>query len=218
MNTHYVIPGTVALALHAAVFLGFGRSHHLVNHGPTKVATLIEPFVLPPELEIVDVRHADEEVPRGAPDVRPDPVQIERPPTPNDIPMPQRPVSPNDVDIRRRISWETPGLPEGKEFADPTKIISIASLDKHPNARTQIPPEYPYAAKSAGLTGTVVVEFIVDTTGRVHDANVVNSTDRIFNEAAVRAILRWRFEPGKSGGRVVSFRMAVPVVFTLSDE
>jgi protein TonB len=59
------------------------------------------------------------------------------------------------------------------------------------------------------------VEFIVDEHGSVFDAHAVNTTDRVFNDAAVRAVSKWRFEPGTVHGEVVRFRMAVPVVFHL---
>ena len=45
---------------------------------------------------------------------------------------------------------------------------------------------------------------------------VVESSDRVFEEAAVRAVAKWRFEPGRRDGRVVRFRMAVPIVFALN--
>jgi len=62
----------------------------------------------------------------------------------------------------------------------------------------------------------VTVEFAVDTEGRVVRAEAVRYTHREFAEPAVRAVLKWRFEPGRRHGRVVPFRMAVPMEFGLA--
>ncbi|MBE36925.1 MAG: hypothetical protein CMI16_15450 [Opitutaceae bacterium] len=45
---------------------------------------------------------------------------------------------------------------------------------------------------------------------------LINRTDRRFEEAALRAVSKWRFEPGRRHGRVVQFRMAVPIIFRLN--
>ena len=72
--------------------------------------------------------------------------------------------------------------------------------------------------RRAGITGEVVVEFIVDANGDVRNAFAVRSTQRDFEQAAVQAVSKWKFRPGKKGGRAVNTRMQVPIVFTLNDE
>ncbi|MBI3885979.1 MAG: energy transducer TonB, partial [Opitutae bacterium] len=73
------------------------------------------------------------------------------------------------------------------------------------------------ALRAAGVEGTVVVEFTVDTQGTVVSATVRSATNREFEEATIRAVMRWRFEAGRREGRAVPFRMAVPLVFRLDD-
>jgi TonB family protein len=70
--------------------------------------------------------------------------------------------------------------------------------------------------RQSGETGSVMVEFEVDTLGRVIRAVAVRYTHREFVDPAVRAVLRWHFEPGKRHGKTVPFRMAVPIEFGLS--
>jgi protein TonB len=62
-----------------------------------------------------------------------------------------------------------------------------------------------------------MVEFLVDESGRVNHPHVVSSSDRVFEEAAVRAVAKWQFEPGRRDGKIVRFRMTVPIVFRLSE-
>jgi protein TonB len=58
-------------------------------------------------------------------------------------------------------------------------------------------PRYPAALESVGIEGLVVVEFVVDTTGRVEPASirVMESTYPGFESAAQRAIAGSLFRP-----------------------
>lgn len=111
-----------------------------------------------------------------------------------------------------------PGIGPGDWSGQPPAIIDVGALDRPPRARAQPAPEYPAALRRDQIEGDVVVEFDVDTSGRVVSARIVGGGHREFEQAAVRAVLRWRFEPGRSGGRVVPFRMAVPIGFRLTGE
>jgi len=62
-----------------------------------------------------------------------------------------------------------------------------------------------------------MVEFTVDEMGRVINPHVTSSTHSEFEAPTLRAVQTWRFEPGKHLGRVVRFRMSVPVQFSLND-
>ena len=104
--------------------------------------------------------------------------------------------------------WGVPGLPSP---------VPAGLLDHTPRARVQPAPLYPAALRASGTEGRVVVEFTVDTQGRVTSATVLNSTQREFEDETIRAVMKWRFEPGRRNGRAVPFRMTVPLEFRLSD-
>lgn len=91
--------------------------------------------------------------------------------------------------------------------------IQYTNLDNVPRATVRPAPNYPDTMSKSDTDGAVTVEFVVDTTGRVVSAEAVRWTHREFVDPAVRAVLRWRFEPGTHNGRKVSFRMAVPIEF-----
>lgn len=136
---------------------------------------------------------------------RPD---IPQPEKPGDIVQPVQPVSEKSIDTNRiPDGWNQPA-PEGQVW-DP------ARLDQQPVPRYQSAPLYPYEMKHAGMTGEVVVDFIVDTTGNVRNATVVRSTHHGFDEAAVAAVCKWKFRPGMRNGHAVFTHMAVPIQFTL---
>jgi protein TonB len=58
---------------------------------------------------------------------------------------------------------------------------------------------------------------VVDERGRVIDPRIVRSSERVFEESTLRAISKWQFEPGRRQGKVVRFRMTVPVMFNLHE-
>jgi protein TonB len=215
--TRFVLPATVAVSAHVLLLFGFRWNHSIVSpdHDSqgTKVEWLVVPIPpdedpLPPDL----TKTADR--PRGDTDLRP-PIGDEPPPNPTgDILLPppaarvSGPVAPKITGI-----FGDPNSPE--DYRPRTNVVDAASLDREPRTRSQVSPVYPDSAKSLGRVGEVFVEFMVDETGHVVRPRVIRSSDPMFEEPTLRAVERWRFEPGKKNGRVVRFRMAVPVKFNL---
>jgi len=99
-----------------------------------------------------------------------------------------------------------------------TNVFNLADLDQIPVPRIQGKPVYPFEMSRAGITGEVVVEFVVDVQGDVREAFAKKSTHREFEAAAIQAVSKWKFRPGKKGGKAVNTRMSVPMVFNLSEE
>ena len=97
---------------------------------------------------------------------------------------------------------------------DVDAVFAMDDLDQKPRVVYQPPPEYPAELRRRKLAGTVHVLFVVDERGRVKNPIVKKSTHPAFEQPALQAIRRWRFEPGRSGGKPVAFRMRVPITFT----
>ncbi|MBS0194770.1 MAG: TonB family protein [Proteobacteria bacterium] len=78
-------------------------------------------------------------------------------------------------------------------------------------------PAYPRDALREGVSGTVVLELLVDVDGRVLQARVVHgSGDRRLDTAAREQILRfWRFQPALRDGKPIQAQGLVPVVFRI---
>ena len=98
------------------------------------------------------------------------------------------------------------------------KVFDISMLDQTPVPKFQARPQYPFEMRRAGIAGEVVVDFIVDTVGDVQNAYALRSSQREFEAAAVQAVSKWKFKPGRKGGRDVPTHMQVPIVFTLNEE
>jgi TonB family protein len=79
-----------------------------------------------------------------------------------------------------------------------------------------VQPAYPEAARKAKAEARVVVEFMVDPAGRVTKAEIADSTNPVFNEAALEAVRRWTFAPALENGQPVASGMIVPILFQLT--
>ncbi|MEO6005167.1 MAG: TonB family protein [Opitutus sp.] len=93
-----------------------------------------------------------------------------------------------------------------------------ANAQDHPPRPLKIArPIYPAALRLTKVEGDTLVEFVVDTTGRVRDAKIVSSSHPGFSDLSVAAVSTWRFLPGTKAGRAVNTRMRIPVQFRMSD-
>lgn len=79
------------------------------------------------------------------------------------------------------------------------------------------PPTYPIDALREGVTGTVLLEVLVDTDGKPLKVDIAQSSgNRQLDRAARQQVLtRWSFEPAMRDGRLVQAIGMVPVEFTL---
>ena len=93
-----------------------------------------------------------------------------------------------------------------------------AGSDRDTIPLVRVPPDYPQRALSRGLEGWVQVQFTITGTGSVTDAVVVKSSNKIFEEAALKSIARWRYNPKIEGGVAVD-RVGVQTIirFTLEN-
>jgi TonB family protein len=95
------------------------------------------------------------------------------------------------------------------------QVFDISKLDQTPLPRFQARPQYPFEMRRAGISGEVVVDFVVDANGEVQNAYAVRSSRKEFEAAAVQAVSKWKFKPGRKGGRDVATHLQVPIVFSL---
>ncbi len=73
-------------------------------------------------------------------------------------------------------------------------------------------PEYPAAARERGVRGTVLVEFVIDVSGRVSSARVLESVPEL-DAAALDCVRSWRFKPALRAGKPVETTARTSVRF-----
>lgn len=158
--------------------------------------------------------------------------QVKRPPPP---PRPPVPVSvPDDtiledevLDIDAEIDLEAalelpdlPPPPPQEEEGDEAEIFVV--VEQMPEligglASLYKVIEYPDLALRAGIEGTVVVQFVIETNGVPTNPTIMKSGGSILDTAALEAIKKLKFIPGKQRGKPVRVRYAMPVRFKLTD-
>ena len=79
-------------------------------------------------------------------------------------------------------------------------------------------PQYPDMLRTAGIEGTVLAQFVVDTTGRAEMSTfkVLKSDNDLFSNAVKNALQRMRFLPAEVGGRKVKQLVQQPFQFSLN--
>ncbi len=77
-----------------------------------------------------------------------------------------------------------------------------------------VDPVYPPLARSSRVEGVVILEAVLDATGRVDSVRVLRSIP-LLDQAAVDAVRQWRFTPARLNGVPVPVVMTVTVNFTL---
>lgn len=89
------------------------------------------------------------------------------------------------------------------EQAFARNIVSAGTLKR----KRTVPPEYPAEARRQKIEGWVEVVFTVMPDGTVDEVEVRNASPaNVFDEAAVRAVKQWRFEPVSRDGEKVPQR------------
>lgn len=80
----------------------------------------------------------------------------------------------------------------------------------------EVAPVYPREAERLGIKGWVDVEFTIMPNGTTQDVIVRNAEPaRTFDQSAVDAVRRWRFEPVKRDGAVVAQRASMRIRFEM---
>ena len=158
------------------------------------------------------------------------------PPKPRFVPPPFEPIEPptpsevtsiTDLFDEGPSEVDEPGPPTGTGFepwnppygSGGLEGMTPAGNDRDVMAVVRIPPFYPVRAETRGIEGWVRVRFTITPTGSVRDARVVAAEpEGEFEEAALTAIERWRYNPRVVNGVAVD-RVGVETViqFTLTE-
>ena len=217
MNKDLIIGLLISVAVHVAALNPFaGKQPPPVRE--TKVEEAVLQMEMPPlpEEEEEKVEELDEE-----------PIEnVMAPPSLIDLPtvvpvnaftQPLQPPPPPGL-VASKGAINIPVNPPGANFGRGIKdLFDINNLDQKPVGRVQNPPQYPYEMSRAGISGEVVVEFIINSAGDVVDTRVVRSSHREFEVPAMQAVQKWKFKPGRKGGKAVATRVSQLIEFNLED-
>lgn len=100
-----------------------------------------------------------------------------------------------------------------------TAGLTAAQLAANLKRVKYTPPEFPAKALAQKVSGTVTVEYIVDTNGDTRDVRVVEATPPgVFDRAAITAIKKWHYEPVVANGTHVEVPVRTAIRFELPSQ
>ena len=117
----------------------------------------------------------------------------EKPPKPPETPPETPPQDMDNMDPNApSINVAPPTVAQSADIGGPGGM-NIAEGDYLPIVR--VAPVYPARALSRGLEGHVDLSFTVTTAGTVRDPVILFSTSSLFERAATRAVLKFKYKP-----------------------
>lgn len=150
--------------------------------------------------------------------------QIQRPPPP---PRPAVPIETDSDDVPDDVTIESSDLdfddamvnlpppPPPGSGEEVEEILEFYMVEDKPEPIHQVAPIYPEIARKAGLSGRVFLKFLVDKDGRVSNVEVLGGQE-IFRQAAIDAIMQFRFKPARQNDKPVAVWMTQPIAFRLN--
>lgn len=201
----------------------------------TKNAGLMQEEEKVEKVDFVEVKK-DEPKPPEPEKAPPPPDAVAAPPPPKGFQVLQAPVEiPNvipDIDLSKKVTDEADfsgkgvagGIAKGVEGGkgpvpqgdQPYFDFQVEKpVVMAPGAQG---PAYPDMLRTAGIEGTVLAQFVVDTTGRADMGTfkALKSDNDLFTTAVKNALQRMRFLPAEVGGRKVKQLVQQPFQFSLN--
>jgi protein TonB len=215
LNRNYLIAGSVVL-FHAAALWALQTG---------LVRRTVEIFV--------PVEMLSELMSPPAPQVTASPAPV--PPAPVKQPVRQEvqraaAPAPRPVALAEPTPAPAPDAPTGAAAPQPPAPPMAAATQSAPApapARLELPsseadylqnpkPVYPPLSRRLGEQGRVMVRVLIAADGTVQSASLARSSGfNRLDEAAMAAVLKWRFVPGKRGGVAEAMWHQIPVNFVL---
>lgn len=218
MRKDLIVGILVSVLLHVTFLFGFNAKHVKKTKVVEEKQELIQmemPPIEPDKEETVDELPEEQVTNQLAP---PSLVDLPSVVPVNAFTQPLQPPPPPGLTAAKgaiSIPVTKPGTQIGKGMKD---LFDVANLDQVPQARVQPAPAYPFEMRRAGISGEVTIGFIVTSSGDVVEAYIIKSSQREFEVPALQAVQKWKFRPGKKGGRAVNTKMQVPLVFNLNED
>ena len=213
------------LLLIAVVLAHVAGMFWLINHkttppvikpaAPMMVSLVSNPV---PEPEVVPIVPAPQPVIK--PVVKQKPIVKQKVPTPEPVAeepvaepvsvaeTPPGPVAP-PVEAKAPVVAEAPKVePQPEPVIEPPKF-GVAYLQNPA-------PNYPASSRRAGEEGRVLLRVLVTANGSAETVDLENSSGfEKLDEAAIKAVKKWRFVPAKRSNQAISAYVLVPVKFSL---
>lgn len=124
---------------------------------------------------------------------------------PDERPVDLTPSGPTPTRVELPAGTATTPAGDGPQIVTPARVLHAEQ------------PPYPAAARRLGEEGTVIVRVHVDALGRPEQVELGQSSGSPrLDDAALRAVARWRFAPARRGGDALDAWLSLKVTFRLT--
>lgn len=144
------------------------------------------------------------------------PIPIE---APSDDALEDIEIASTEIDLEEEVSAPPPPKEEKKVIEEePTYFVAVEEMPEPIGGIAGIQSKivYPEIAKRAGVEGRVYVLAFVDENGNVTKVNTIKGIGAGCDEAAMAAVQKTKFKPGKQRGKAVRVQVSIPVIFRLN--
>ena len=191
-----VIAWTVAVLIHVLFFSFTGKM-----------------FVKPPQFAIAPTREIDIDMIQEPKEI----VQVQEQPKPV-VKKIEKVISKIPKPVVKSIE-KPKQLITPKMLIRPKQIITSSAqvkVEAKPDYIQNPPPPYPELAKQMRQEGIVMLSVNVNKEGEPVDVEIIQSSGfRLLDQAALKAVQHWKFQPGRIGGLPIDSKVTVPVRFQL---
>ena len=103
---------------------------------------------------------------------------------------------------------------DSKQPSAPATPLSVGGDVKQAKLIFSVSPVYPTLAKNQHVSGSVMVDALIDPNGRVTTMKVV-SGPTLLQQAAMDALKQWKYQPASLDGKPVAMHLTVTIQFRL---
>jgi protein TonB len=126
-------------------------------------------------------------------------------------------IEDTEIDFDAEMEAPPPPKEEKKVEEEPTYFVAVEEMPSPIGGIQSIQKKivYPEIAKRAGVEGKVYVLAFIDEQGNVTKAQIIKGIGAGCDEAALDAVLKTKFTPGKQRGKQVKVQLSIPIIFRL---
>ena len=116
--------------------------------------------------------------------------------------------------VRTRLLYVLDGLDDGP----PPEFIQLKTEPLEYLPIVKVAQVYPPRAAAQGIDGFVIVQYTVTTSGNTKDITVIESSNSLFEPAAVQSVRKYKYQPKLIEGRPVEVQgLTTKIEFALND-
>ncbi len=104
------------------------------------------------------------------------------------------------------------------EYSNDSKKIPADTIlvDIEPTIINSTAPFYPTYARRNNIQGTVFLKIWITELGDVRRAQLIYTSDTIFIEPSMKAVMNWRYSPAIKNGKPIDVSFVVPINYKLN--